>query len=114
MEKNPIETNGPSNIVSLIDVRHYMTKPFDREDMETIREMAMNTVLYMRQLEGTSPLTWGEFLKKQKGNLCPSCGSNEVFPGIETCQDCDRETASFANEAEREKIAANEKAWFNK
>jgi hypothetical protein len=62
---HPVEANGPANIVTLIDAwrikgPHEIGDP----EIDVLRRLAMRTVEYMRQLEGSSPVGWGEFTRE--------------------------------------------------
>lgn len=61
---HPIEVNGPAAIVTLCDALELSRKtPLspDGPEMAQIKRLAWATVLYMRQIKGTSPLLWHEF-----------------------------------------------------
>lgn len=64
--KHPCETNGPANIVMLIDgyVRWSNLTDKEKHFFGNLRAEALATVQYMRQLEGYSPKLWAEVKKE--------------------------------------------------
>lgn len=65
VKANGIESNGPANIVQLIDTwRQSGPDRIGEPEISVLRKLAWRSVLYMRQLEGTSKEDWGGFNRR--------------------------------------------------